>query len=413
MENVNAIVVKDLWKTFRLPHEKRNTLFESITGIFDSKHGYEEFVALKDINFAVKKGEAIGIIGENGCGKSTLLKVIANIYRPTKGLVKINGKITPFLELGVGFQQDLTAKENIYIYGAIMGLSDHEIDARLEEILDFSGLKRFEDTKLKNFSSGMQVRLAFATAIQTNPEILLMDEVLAVGDMEFQQKCMNVFQQYIKEKKTIVFVSHDLNSVRRFCSKALLLRHGEQIAFGDTNEIIDKYVYGGNTDNDAENLELESETGELNKTNDDVMGEKTRWGNKKVRITGVSFIDKFGKESTMFNSGDSMTIRIRYDINDAVDDIQIGIAIYSDSDLMCYGTNTDIRGYVVDNTPGSNEIDLVVNNLTMMEGKFHLTIATHTKEHEPYDWRDKQFSFNVVKNGNDIGLFDIPCEWKQ
>jgi lipopolysaccharide transport system ATP-binding protein len=413
MGDVDAIVVKYLWKSFRLPHEKRNTLFESITGIFDGKQGYEEFVALKDINFTVKKGEAIGIIGENGCGKSTLLKVIAHIFRPTKGSVKINGKITPFLELGVGFQPGLTAKDNIFIYGAIMGLSDREIAARLEEILDFSGLKRFEDTKLKNFSSGMQVRLAFATAIQTDPEILLMDEVLAVGDMEFQQKCMDVFQRYIKEKKTIVFVSHDLNSVRRFCSKALLLRHGEQVAFGDTNEIIDKYIYGGDAEEGKGNLELELETDELNNPNDEVMEEKVRWGNKKVEITGVKFIDKFGRESTMFNSGDSMTIRIEYDVYEAVDDLQIGIAVYSDNDIMCYGTNTDIRGYVVDNALGSNEINLIIYNLTMMEGKFHLTVAAHSKEHEPYDWRNKQFSFNVVKNGNDAGFFDIPCEWKQ
>ncbi len=413
MGDVDAIVVKDMWKTFRLPHEKRNTLFESITGIFDGKQDYEEFVALKDINFTVNEGEAIGIIGENGCGKSTLLKVIANIFRPTKGSVNINGKITPFLELGVGFQPDLTAKENIYIYGAIMGLSDREIDARLGEILDFSDLKRFEDTKLKNFSSGMQVRLAFATAIQTNPEILLLDEVLAVGDMEFQQKCMDVFQQYIEEKKTIVFVSHDLNSVRRFCSKALLLRHGEQVAFGDTNEIIDRYVYGIYVEKDTEDLQLDPEINESRQLKEDVEGDKTRWGNKKVEITDVKFIDKFGKESTMFNSKDPMTIHIKYNVNEVVDDIQIGIAIYSDNDIMCYGTNTDIRGYVADNMPGSNEINLNIHNLTMMEGKFYLTIAAHSKGHEPYDWRDKQFSFNVVKNGNDAGLFDIPCEWKQ
>jgi len=152
--------------------------------------GYENFVALKNINFTVKKGEAVGIIGENGSGKSTLLKIIANILRPSSGSVKINGKITPFLELGVGFQPDLTAKENIYVYGAIMGMSDKEIDAKLEEILGFSGLTQFQDAKLKNLSSGMQVRLAFATAVQTDPEILLMDEVLAVGDMEFQQITM-------------------------------------------------------------------------------------------------------------------------------------------------------------------------------------------------------------------------------
>jgi lipopolysaccharide transport system ATP-binding protein len=242
----DAIVVTDMSKVFRLPHEKKTTLFESITGILNGDKGYEDFVALKNINFTVKKGKAVGIIGENGSGKSTLLKIIANILRPSSGSIKINGRITPFLELGVGFQPDLTAKENIYVYGAIMGMSDKEIDAKLEEILEFSGLKQFQDAKLKNLSSGMQVRLAFATAVQTDPEILLMDEVLAVGDMEFQQKCFDVFQRYIKEKKTIVFVSHDLNSIRRFCSKSLLLRRGEQITFGDTNTIIDKYVKAWN-----------------------------------------------------------------------------------------------------------------------------------------------------------------------
>ncbi|MCZ7403137.1 MAG: ABC transporter ATP-binding protein [Candidatus Methanoperedens sp.] len=404
---MDAVVVNGLCKTFRLPHEKRNTLFERITGT--GKKGYEEFVALKNINFTVKKGEAVGIIGENGSGKSTLLKIIANILRSTSGSVKIQGKITPFLELGVGFQPDLTAKENIYIYGAIMGLSDKDIDARLSEILEFSGLKQFRDAKLKNLSSGMQVRLAFATAIQTNPEILLMDEVLAVGDMEFQQKCLDVFQRYLKEKKTIVFVSHDLNSVRRFCSKALLLRHGEQVAFGNTNEIIDKYVYGvDDKELHNENLQSESKIEEQKS-----MEKRTRWGDKKVEITDIKFIDKFGRENNTFNSGDAMTIQINYNVNAPVDNLVIGIAIYSDSDLMCYGTNTDIQGFVPNNTTGSNKIKICINNLTMMEGKFHLTVAAHSKEHIPYDWLDKQFSFNVIKKGNNVGLFEIPCEWKQ
>lgn len=407
MGDVNAIVVKDLWKSFRLPHEKRNTLFESITGIFDSKQGYEEFVALKDINFTVKKGEAIGIIGENGCGKSTLLKVIANIFRPTKGSVKVNGKITPFLELGVGFQPDLTAKENIYIYGAIMGLSDREIDARLEEILDFSGLKRFEDTKLKNFSSGMHVRLAFSTAIQTDPEILLMDEVLAVGDMEFQQKCMDVFQRYIKEKKTIVFVSHDLNSVRRFCSKALLLRHGEQVAFGDTNEIIDRYVYGGS---DTDTLQMESEISESKDQNAEV--EKKRWGNKKVEITDVKFIDKFGKENTTFASGDSMIIRIFIDAKENIINPIFGLIIYDETGLYCYGTNTELKKYPLNYTRGRNEIDFIIDRITMYQGKYYLTIATTSITGEPYDWHNKMHSFVVSNSTEDLGLFEVPCKWK-
>ncbi len=239
--SIDAIIVSDLRKVFRLPHEKKNTFFELITGIFKNST-YEEFVALKNVNFTVKKGEAVGIIGSNGSGKSTLLKIIANILRPNSGSVKVNGKITSFLELGVGFQPDLTVKENVYLYGTIMGLYNGKID--LEKILNFSGLQQFRVAKLKNLSSGMQVRLAFSTAIQTEPDILLLDEVLAVGDMDFQKKCFEVFYDYRRQKKTIVYVSHSMDSIRQFCDKVLLLSHGEQIAFGDTNDVINKYMKG-------------------------------------------------------------------------------------------------------------------------------------------------------------------------
>lgn len=242
---MNMIEVEHLWKRFCIPREKKNTVFETLVGLFDNKKkGYQEFIALKDINFSVQRGEWIGIIGANGSGKSTLLKIIANIIRPTKGRVKVNGRITSFLELGIGFHPDLTAIENIYLYGAIMGFSDNEMRKKLEAILDFSGLKRFSNTKLKNFSSGMVVRLAFSTAIQTEPEILLLDEVLAVGDMEFQHKCFDVFEKYRKQDKTVVYVSHDMGSIKRFCDRALLLNHGEQVAFGDTGEAIREYVEG-------------------------------------------------------------------------------------------------------------------------------------------------------------------------
>ncbi|KKH91805.1 ATP-binding protein [Methanosarcina sp. 1.H.T.1A.1] len=238
---MDIIEARNVWKNYKIPHEKRNTLFESLYGLMDSKMGYESFTALKDINFTVKKGEWLGVIGHNGCGKSTLLKVIANTIRPTKGKITVNGKITSFLELGIGFQPDLTAKENIKIYGAIMGLSDTEIEDRIDGILEFGGLTRFKDTKIKNFSSGMIVRLAFSTAVQIEPEILLLDEVLAVGDFDFQKKCFEVFDRYREMDKTVVYVSHDLSTVQRFCDKVLLLNHGEQIGIGTAEEMISIY----------------------------------------------------------------------------------------------------------------------------------------------------------------------------
>ena len=235
-----AIEVRHLHKVFRIPHEKRNTIFQAMSGIMRPTN-YETFAALQDINFSVEEGEMFGIIGENGSGKSTLLKLMTQILIPTSGSVITRNKVTPFLRLGVGFNDDFTAAENIQIYGIIMGLTLRDIDEKIDEILKFSGLERFRDTKLSNFSSGMQVRLAFSTAIRTNPKILLLDEVLAVGDMEFQRKCLNVLEQFKKEGVTIVFVSHDLDDVKKHCGQALLLRHGEQVMVGEPKEVVAWY----------------------------------------------------------------------------------------------------------------------------------------------------------------------------
>ena len=242
---VSTVEVEKLWKTFQIPHERRTTLFENLMGLLRPNQ-YEIFTVLKDINFQAEKGECIGIIGDNGSGKSTLLKIIANILRPSQGTVRVEGRMTPFLELGVGFQPDLTVRENIGVYATIMGLTMKDIRNRTDDVIEFAGLHRFEDTKLKNLSSGMQVRLAFSTAIQTDPDVLLVDEVLAVGDLEFQQKCFEVFNRYRMEGVTIIFVSHDLCAVKWFCDKTLLLQRGCQVAFGDTDEIIDRYVRGLN-----------------------------------------------------------------------------------------------------------------------------------------------------------------------
>jgi lipopolysaccharide transport system ATP-binding protein len=235
-----VIEIDHLNKVFRIPHEKRNTLFATLTGLLRPS-SYETFHALKDITFSVEEGEMLGIIGQNGSGKSTLLKILSRILVPTSGSVRVRKRITPFLELGVGFNQDFTAAENIRIYGIIMGLSPREIDDKSDDILEFADMERFRDTKLRNFSSGMQVRLAFSTAIQTNPEILLLDEVLAVGDMDFQNKCLDVLERFKNEGVTIIFVSHELDDIADHCERTMLLNHGELVMIGETNEVIKKY----------------------------------------------------------------------------------------------------------------------------------------------------------------------------
>jgi len=237
---MSVITVEHLHKDFRIPHEKRDTLFAVLTGLIRPA-SYETFHALQDINFSVDEGEMLGIIGENGSGKSTILKILTRIMRPTSGTIDVKKKVTPFLELGVGFQYDFTAVENIRMYGIIMGLPQKHIEERVDEILEFAGLERFRDTPLKNFSSGMQVRLAFSTAIKTDPEILLLDEVLAVGDMEFQKKCLDVLNTFRNEGVTIVFVSHDLESVKKYCNRVLLLRHGVNVFTGDPDGAVAKY----------------------------------------------------------------------------------------------------------------------------------------------------------------------------
>ena len=247
---MSAIIVDNISKKFRIPHEKKTTVFQNIVGLIKRQFDYEEFWALKDVSFEVKKGEALGIIGRNGSGKSTLLKILAKVLYPDSGSVSLNGKVASFLELGVGFQPELTAKENVYIYSSILGLSRKQVDRIYDEILDFAELKKFENMKLKNFSSGMYLRLAFSTAVHATPDTFLIDEVLAVGDEAFQKKCQDKINQFQTEGKTIVFVSHDLDTVKNLCQRSILLNEGRIVTTGDTEKVINDYLamlQGGNT----------------------------------------------------------------------------------------------------------------------------------------------------------------------
>jgi len=237
---VHAIEVRDLRKEFRLPHERRDTLREHFLRPF-ARSGYERNVALDDVSFEVGRGECFGVIGPNGSGKSTLMKVLAGIYPAGSGTVTVRGKLSPFIELGVGFNPELSGRDNLRINGTLLGLSKRELDDRYEAIVEFAELERFIDQKLKNYSSGMQVRLAYAIAIQVEFDVLLLDEVLAVGDQSFQEKCLATFDDIRRAGKTIVFVSHQLESVRRVCDRAMLVRGGRAEKIGDPDEVIAYY----------------------------------------------------------------------------------------------------------------------------------------------------------------------------
>jgi ABC-2 type transport system ATP-binding protein len=237
-----AIKVESVSKLFKLPHEKQSSIKSAFVNLFRSKKGYELQKALDDISFEVKKGEFFGIVGRNGSGKSTLLKLLAGIYNPTAGHIQVNGKLTPFIELGVGFNPELTGRENVFLNGALLGFNRKDMKAMYQDVVSFAELERFMDQKLKNYSSGMQVRLAFSIAIRAQSDILLIDEVLAVGDAAFQRKCFSYFGDLKKNKQTVIFVSHDMASVRKYCDRAILINEGSITAEGMPSEVVPEYL---------------------------------------------------------------------------------------------------------------------------------------------------------------------------
>ncbi len=237
-----VLTLEHVTKKFRVYHEKKNTFFEYLTSMFDREKHFEELLALKDVSLSLRKGEMLGVVGPNGSGKTTLLRLMAGIYRPDVGRIVRNGIVTPLLQLGAGFNPDLTARDNIVLYGIILGFSRREITQKIEDITHFAELEKFADTKLKHFSSGMYARLAFSTAIQVDPEILLVDEVLSVGDESFQRKSIEAFLSFKRRGKSIVYVSHALESVKQLCDRAVFLHNGAIASEGDPKKVVDEYL---------------------------------------------------------------------------------------------------------------------------------------------------------------------------
>lgn len=311
-----ALEVKNISKSFRLPTEQANGIKQAVVNYFKGIKGYKEQHVLKNISFTVEKGDFFGVVGRNGSGKSTLLKLISQIYQPDNGKIIVNGKLVPFIELGVGFNPELTGRENVYMNGALLGFSREEITDMYNEIVDFAELHEFMDQKLKNYSSGMQVRLAFSIAIKANADILVLDEVLAVGDESFQRKCFNYFAELKKQEKTVILVTHSMESVQRFCNKAILIDKGHDVIEGNAAEIAQIY------------RELNSNISTTNDISNNVSGDI-----KKRQPIDVKASCHHNDDQIIFN----MTMTPKKDIND----VTISLFIDRDTGEQVYRFSSD------------------------------------------------------------------------
>jgi len=392
-------------KQFILHRERARSFQELAVSLFRRNNdSREEFWALRDVSFAVKQGETVGLIGPNGAGKSTGLKLISRIIEPTSGQIKVNGRVGALLELGAGFHPDLTGRENVYLNGSILGLSRREISQRLESIVEFAELSRFIDMPVRNYSSGMLMRLGFAVATSFRPDILLIDEVLAVGDQSFQAKCLQRIVQMRGQGVTIFFVSHSLEMVRRLCRRAIWLDEGQVQAMGPTDEVVVDYlsrVWKGT------NIRPLAEG--------DAAGRGRRWGSGEAVITRVEFRDGTERPRRIFRTGDTFVARIHYRTHQSVHSPAFGVAIYREDGSHVNGPNTVQSGYEIDVIDGEGTVDYVIDSLPLLSGNYEFTAAIYDYHSvHPYDHQHRAYSFEV-QVGTVVekeGLVHIPCRWE-
>ncbi|MFO0862175.1 MAG: ABC transporter ATP-binding protein [Candidatus Saccharibacteria bacterium] len=382
MKRDTAITISHISKTFKVPHEKHTSLKTAAVNIFKTRK-YTKFKVLEDIDFEIKKGEFFGIVGKNGSGKSTLLKILANIYQPNKGRIRVNGTLAPFIELGVGFNPELTGRENVYLSGTILGMKRKKIEEIYNEIVDFAEIGEFMDQKLKNYSSGMQVRLAFSIAVRAESDILLIDEVLAVGDAAFQEKCLNYFEELKRFNKTVVFVSHDMEAVTRFCDKVVLIDNGQVISSGSADLVASKY-YQINM-NDSENKHNAETTSHL----------------KKIVLK-----DNNGREAHIFESPKKIQVTVEWKKNPEIQNI--GIAIFRNDGTYCFGTNTQIDNFKVNDS----KVQLEYENLNLAQGTYLLKISFFNKNDKlPIEFIDNAVQFKIKDETKQQGIIRVKSSW--
>jgi ABC-type polysaccharide/polyol phosphate transport system ATPase subunit len=388
---MNAIETRNLSKSYRLQGSEPPTMFGKLNRVF-RREKPKLLWALSDVSFDVRQGETIGVIGPNGSGKSSLLSLIAGTTAPTSGTVTANGRISSLLELGAGFHSELTGRENIFLNGAILGIPKAILRERFDSIVDFAGIREFLDMPVKFYSSGMYVRLGFAIAVEMDPNILLIDEVLAVGDTAFQIKCLARIRDFQRRGKTLVLVSHALQTVEEFCDRVFLIHKGKLVAEGRPAEVIFKY--------------LKSYMGEGGGLH------AVEYGNRDIEITDVKFINPSGGETGTFTTGEAFTAEVSYNARVRVDRPVFGFAVKTGNGFYVFGSNTQIAGYKLDSIEGQGVIRLKINPLTLMQGNFFLSLSVHSWDHSVQYHRQEDWYPFVVKNPTrEPGIFRLNSEW--
>ena len=410
-----AIEVKNIKKKFKVYFDKGYGLKEKI--LFAGRSKYEERWVLNDISFKIEKGQAVGLIGKNGCGKSTMLKLISRIIYPTEGTVQINGRVSSLLELGAGFHPDMSGRENIYTNASIFGLTKKEIDNRLNDIIKFSELEEFIDCPVRTYSSGMYMRLAFSVAINVDADILLIDEILAVGDVSFQAKCFERLKEIKKAGTTIVLVSHSPGQIEQICDRAIWIENGKIKEDGLPRFVGESYLA------QMEGKRLEKLSAEKN-NEFTVQKEEIKeylapnWcptairsGNKRIRFTKVELLNEKWEQQNTFSTGDNIIVHMEYESDEEGTLGNFGVGINRDDGVYCYGTNNIIENGKMISTRKRGSVDMMFVSNTLLPAKYILDVAVHTKDEIPFDKIHHILEFYVTSRKKDFGVCRLKNKW--
>jgi lipopolysaccharide transport system ATP-binding protein len=409
-----AIRVEQIEKLYRrtLPGDRLRTLKSVLVEgtLVGNLRREDAIVALSGIDFEVARGEAFGIIGGNGSGKSTLLKMIAGMLKPTTGRITVAGRVAAMIELGAGFHPEISGRENVFINGAVLGLPRREIERRYDDIVAFSGLGDFMEEPVKNYSSGMYVRLGFAVAIHTDPDVLLVDEVLAVGDEAFAHRCIRRIEEFLADGKTLLLVSHSLDLVSGLCDRVLWVQDGRQMLVADPRRAIDAYRQSVAEQEGREHQEAKEQRAAAVEEGQ-AAAEMLRWGSREAEITGVRLLDASGAEHYHLESGAPALFEIQARAVQPLTDFVFGVAISTPRGVEVWGTNTDLEGFVPASFEGETVVRLTCPALRLAPGEYVVDVAVHKRDGAPYDYQRRALSLTVTARTGGVGVYFPEHRW--